>query len=140
VATFGHVAAALRKALSERSWKIGDLNAAVGKPRAYAGVYQYVSAKSAPGPAMRKKLSKVLAIPETALLRRHPNAASVAEVVPLRIEGPTPARIASGSPVLSFTVNEDGNARIRLDASMPYDKAVPLLRLLLDAGMIVAAA
>jgi hypothetical protein len=74
------------------------------------------------------------------LLRRHPNSASVAEAVPLRIEGSPPARIASGSPVLSFTVNEDGNARIRLDASMPYDKAVPLLRLLLDAGMIVAAA
>jgi hypothetical protein len=39
--------------------------------------------------------------------------------------------------VLQFAVQSDGNARIRLDCVLPFEKATPLLRTLLDAGLVV---
>ena len=40
------------------------------------------------------------------------------------------------TPVLQFTVSADGTARIKLDAAMSLAAASPLLRILLDAGIV----
>jgi len=136
VAMFGHIAVALREAMAARDWKPGDLNVQLGRPRAHAGVYHYLAGKGAPAPKVRAKLAKALNIPEAELMPR-----KVGEAVPVAaIEGPASApRAAPAVPVLQFAVSDDGTARIRLDVSLPTAQAVPLLRLLLDAGMIVGA-
>lgn len=139
VAQYGHVAAELRKALAERGWKPGDLNAAIGRDRASPAVYTYLNAKGAPAPKMRKVLSHTLNIPETALQRRHLNHVSVAEAAPMRIEGPGGApRLAAAPPVLTFAIDDTGGmATLKLHVYRPIEEVVPLLRILLDAGAIV---
>jgi hypothetical protein len=76
-------------------------------------------------------------------MRRRVNGPQVevaAEPV-LRIEGPLRTPQAGPTrPVLQFEVDGDGLARIRLDVSLPSADAVPLLRMLLDAGMIMERA
>jgi hypothetical protein len=39
--------------------------------------------------------------------------------------------------VLGFSVGTDGMARLRLDVTLPLDQAAPLLRVLLDAGVVL---
>jgi hypothetical protein len=140
IVRFGHIAAAMRKAMDAKRWTIGDLNQACGQQRGNTGVYAFLNSKAAPGAKVRARLSKVLGLPESALLAR--DGSRPVEAGPaLQIEGPraTPQR-APAPPVLQFLVDGDGMARIKLDVSLATDKAVPLLRLLLDAGMIVGGA
>jgi transcriptional regulator with XRE-family HTH domain len=143
VAMFGHVAAALRKAMAARDWKPADLNRAMGKPRGHTGIYNWINGKGAPTEKNRALVSKALGIPEAQLTRRHVDGppVEVAAEPALRIEGPhrTP-QAGPTRPVLQFEVDGEGMGRIRLDVSLPSAQAVPLLRLLLDAGMIIGGA
>jgi hypothetical protein len=124
-------------------WKPADLNRAIGRPRGAPHVYAYINAKGAPRADARKLIAKALGIPEAQLMRRRVNGPQVevaAEPV-LRIEGPLRTPQAGPTrPVLQFEVDGDGLARIRLDVSLPSADAVPLLRMLLDAGMIMERA
>jgi hypothetical protein len=139
VATYGHIAAALRDFLAQSGISIPELSVRLGLDRGSATPYKWLGGKGAPAPKLRAKLAKVIGIPEAALRAR-----KAGEAVPVsvpRIEGPHRAPQAGPTqPVLQFAVNDDGTARIRLDVSLPTAQAVPLLRLLLDAGMIVANA
>lgn len=60
--------------------------------------------------------------------------------MPAVIEAPgAPAAVASQRrvvEVLAFTANNAGEARIRLDVTLPMAAATPLLRMLLDAGLV----
>jgi transcriptional regulator with XRE-family HTH domain len=138
IAMYGHIAAALRAAMEARGMSPADLNQAMGKERSYAGAYHWFGSKGAPGPDARAKLSKLLGIPIQQLMRRDPGGLPVEAGPVLQIEGPraTPQK-GSAPPVLQFLVDGDGMSRIKLDVSLPTAQAVPLLRLLLDAGMIV---
>lgn len=140
VAMFGHIAAAVRKAMAARDWKPANVNQAIGKARSDTGIYNYMNGKGAPTGQNRARISKALGIPEAQLTARRVNGPQVeveAEPV-LRIEGPhrTP-QAGPTRPVLQFEVDGEGLARIRLDVSLPSTDAVPLLRMLLDAGMIM---
>jgi hypothetical protein len=141
VAQFGHIAAAIRKAMDAKGWSVGDLNHAIGRPRGFTGAYSYVNAKGAPIEKNRALISKALGIPEAQLTRRDPDGPPVEAEPVLRIEGPhrTP-QAGPTRPVLQFEVDGEGMGRIRLDVSLPSAQAVPLLRLLLDAGMIIGGA
>jgi transcriptional regulator with XRE-family HTH domain len=140
VAMFGHVAAAIRQAMAAKGWKPADLNRAIGRPRAHAGVYSYIAGKGSPVPKTRALIAKALGIPEAALIMRRVDGPQVeVEAAPvLRIEGPH--RTPQAGPtrhVLQFEVDGEGLARIRLDVSLPSADAVPLLRMLLDAGLVL---
>ena len=138
VAMFGHIAARLRGFMVERKWKAADLNQAIGRDRGNAGVFQWINGKGGPGPQMRAKLSKLTGIPETDLMIRRPGEAVTVERLPA-VADRTP-RVATaralGGDVLGFNVGADGTARLRLDVTLPLATATPLLRMLLDAGIV----
>ena len=139
VAQYGHIAALLRAELDRRKWTAGDLNKALGKPPGYSAAYQWLNAKGAPSPQFAKKMGKALDIPWQKLLRNADGApppgtdlVRVAE----RAQGQmAPVRAAE---VLHFSVLSDGTTRLRMDMVASVDRGVALLRLLLDAGMVVA--
>ena len=140
IAMYGHVAARLREVCKARDWRPADLNAAVGRDRGHASAYQWLGGKAAPGPKMRAKVSKATGIAEADLMvmrkRRAPPPPSQA----VALVEPPPARIvAKVGDVLSFVVSSTGEARIRLDVSLPVEAATPLLRMLLDAGLVFNA-
>ena len=149
IAMYGHIAVALRAALAAKDWTLAELNQAIGRDRAHAGVYQYLAAKSAPRPEIRIKIAEVLGLPEAVLMRRKPGEAapkaapmaSALLALPQRLAAPRPRpgpATTADAPVLQFTANADGTTRLTVDVTLAAERAVPLLRILLDAGMIVA--
>lgn len=141
IAMFGHITARLRGFMAERKWQVADLNQALGRDRANTGVYNYLNCKGAPAPETRVKLAKLTGIPEADLMMRpRPGDGAASERLPV-VEDRTPAaRVAParalGGDVLGFNVAADGTARLRLDVTLPLATATPLLRMLLDAGIV----
>ena len=137
VAMFGHIAVALRKAMEAKGWSIGDLNQALGRDRAFAGTYAWVGGRGAPSPENAQKVSKLLGIPMTELTKRDADAApKVTLIEPGRSLVTRVSPATTIRDVLSFKVNTGGEARLQLDATLPVEKAMPLLRMLLDAGIV----
>lgn len=133
IAQNGHIAATIRAVMKQRGWKMPDLNEALGKPRGDAGIFKWVHATGAPSPRGRALLSKALGIPETELMPRMPGAPSQAVAASSAPAKLAPVRVGD---VLSFAVSADGAARIKLDVVLPLATATPLLRMLLDAGIV----
>ncbi len=131
---YGHIAARLRAFLAERSWAVGDLNVAMGIKRTNTAAYGWVNCRGRPGPKIVAKLSKIIGCSESELLPRDGKEPPPSQAVALLPAKPLPPRPLD---VLQFAVQSDGNARIRLDCVLPFDKATPLLRTLLDAGLVV---
>jgi transcriptional regulator with XRE-family HTH domain len=131
VMIYGHVASALRSFLDSKGWNISQLNEAMGRKGSYSVAYQWLNCKQAPGPVTAKKLSKVTGIPWEQLLKRSPGETPTAVVAPKVVSVQSKA-----TEVLSFRVTNDGNARIMIDVTMPMATATPLLRMLLDAGLV----
>jgi hypothetical protein len=129
IAMFGHIA----RALQAKGWKAADLNEAMGFKREYSACYQWINGKSAPGPMHRKKLAKVTGIPESELTRREPGKALVAMPA---LQAMPVTRVKLTSEVLSFAIDSNGNARIKLDVTMPMHLANPFVRMLLDANLV----
>jgi hypothetical protein len=139
IAQFGHIAALLRKALAQKEWNIPDLSRALGLPRDSATPYKWLNAMGAPAPKYRAKLAKLIGVPEGDLLRREPGSPVTTASVPL-LAGPIakPGGAARTVDPLLFRVTSDGMAQIKLDVTLPMAEATPLLRMLLDAGMVFA--
>jgi hypothetical protein len=133
IAVYGHVAATLRAALKEKGMVPGDLNEAIGKERGYSAAHVWLAGKGAPGPDNAKKRAKLFGVTAADLMRRKTPAAPLREVV--RVAGAPPVPRPAGD-VLSFSVDRAGIARIRVDATLTLEKAKPLLRMLLDAGVV----
>jgi hypothetical protein len=130
ITKFGHIAIALRKYLTKHSMKKVDLARAIDGFSS-AQVYNVVNGKHAPGPKLREKLSKATGIPESELMA---NETTAVAVIP---KGPVGKMLdqLQRTDVLSFTVNGNGEARIKLDVTLPIETAKPLFRLLLDTGV-----
>jgi len=124
---YGGVATALREWCERNNKTAKDINLIIGKDMGYSAGYIWLNGKGAPGPKTIKLLSKGTGIPEAQLMRR--NTMNEVETIP--------AKINSNPPVFSFTVNDNGEARIKLDVTLPIQQAVPLFRMILDAGVIV---
>ena len=139
LARYGHIAAGLRAFLKARKWAIGDLNQAMGNERGHTGVYIWLNARGAPMKENRQKLAEVTGIPEIELMARSVKTTAKPPAVIERA-----VAIASAptkrQEVLSFSVDDEGRARIRLDVAMPVEDATPLLRMLLDAGLVMGRA
>ena len=136
IAMFGHIA----RALQAKGWKPTDLNQAMGFDRSYSSAYQWINGKSAPGNKHRAKLSQVTGIPERDLTsRKLKGSAVVALPLPSLPVTTTAVAMTKPSEVLGFSVANDGNARIKLDVTLPMNLATPLLRMLLDAGLVIGS-
>lgn len=140
VAMYGHIAARLRATMKQHKLKtVADFNEKLGLDRAAPHVYHWLAAKGAPSPQNRKNISAALGIPESDLIPRkpgmpsqHPIDAQTSAAIGEILKAPPRA-----TDVLTFTLTDQGQARIKLDLVLPFDQGVPLLRILLDAGMIV---
>lgn len=131
VAMYGHIAARLRAFLAEKRWSPGDLNEAMGIKRSNTQVYGWINCRGTPGPVGAQRLAKAMGIRPGELMEKPSGEAGALTVLPAKPLPPRPL------DVLQFAVQSDGNARIRLDCVLPFDKATPLLRTLLDAGLVV---
>jgi hypothetical protein len=102
--------------------------------RSNTTLYAHLACRAAPGPELRAKMAKTFGIPETELMKRD----LVTSQSPVTVSEPRQhiMKPMSPLPVLSFTVSADGTARIKLDAAMSLAAASPLLRILLDAGIV----
>ena len=132
IARFGHIAALFRKHMEEHNQTYSDFAREIGyKPEKLTQIYKWSGSKAAPSPAWRVKLSKVLGVPPDFLAARDPS-----DPTPPVHSGQVSRPRQSDGPVLQFAASSDGEARIRLDVTMPVAQAMPLLRILLDAGIL----
>lgn len=138
VAKHGHIAAAIRKWLADHDARYPDLARELGwkNIRHLSQIYKWGGAKQAPGPMFRGKLAKVLGVEEDYLLPRKDGETRLPPVPNIPTAHPT-YRKPDGGPVLQFAVAADGEARIRFDITLPIAQAMPLLRVLLDAGLLI---
>lgn len=138
IAAFGHIAAQLRAFMEERRLKPGDMNEQLGVKRTNTAIYAWLAGRAAPGPKPRAKLAKILGVKSTQLLERAPGAEPVEIERPI-VPPPAPRPAVQRQPdPLQFNVQSDGDARLRLDITLPYERCVPILRMLLDAGLVIS--
>jgi hypothetical protein len=142
---YGHIAAAIREAMPKANMKRPvDLAKALGKPGHGGLVSNWLMAKGAPGDTYRTKVSKLLHIQQKDL---RPRKLLDGKSAPAEIEEGEPQSFAlvkrgvfgKQVPVLSFQATADGQARIQVDVTMAVDRAMPLFRMLLDAGLVLGA-
>lgn len=141
IAMYGHTAAVLRKAMAAKGIpNCRTLNKLLRRSVNYTPTYVWLAAKGAPGPVMAKQVGKILGIPWESLLRRKMTKDAATETAPQPlIAGPMPVASAKlrAAEVLSFTADENGEVRIRLDVRLPMAQAMPLFRVLMDAGVLL---
>jgi hypothetical protein len=135
VARNGAVAAVLRAEMERRKWKPGDFNKVIGKPAGHTAIYQWLAAKGAPGPTLAAKVAKVLGLSVAQLTPGGGEGRQVV-VAPREAGEVVVAPQRRAAEVLAFHVLDDGQARIRLDVTLPLELAKPLLRMVLDAGVV----
>ena len=136
VARFGHIAARLRAYLKMREMSVADLCEELGLDRDNSRPYPWIAGKGAPNDGIRAKLAKVTGIPEADLMRRGSGDPPPSQAVALAPAAPRPITTRVGD-ILSFAVTATGEARIKLDIVLPLANATPLLRMLLDAGVVL---
>jgi transcriptional regulator with XRE-family HTH domain len=138
VARYGHIATLMRSEMAKRGWRMADLAERLGLERRATVPYPWMRGYGAPGPMLRPKLTKLLGVPESALTARE-----VGDQLPAVIEAGAgvlapqarPQGARGGDPLL-FRVLASGEAQIKLDLTLPLPQATPLLRMLLDAGIV----
>ena len=137
MAQFGHFAAILRNFMNERGWNAPQFMKEIGAPDGAAQIYKWIAAKGAPGPKYRNKVAKLLGVPVSEIRKQSlmaPNRPTM-EIVD---QPPSLSKRNHTRDVLTFTVGDDGQTRIKFDVTVPYENGVPLLRVLLDAGFLVS--
>lgn len=122
----GAVAAVLREQMGRLGLNQPQVAEAIGSHA--SSVSSWFRAKAIVPGKFRAPLAKLLGVPE-ASLNPADDALAATPTAPV-------ASKRGAVDLLSFVISEPGQARLRLDATLPIDKAVPLLRMLLDAGIV----
>jgi hypothetical protein len=129
---YGHIAAALRSFMEKKGWGPADLNHAMGKDRSYSAGYQLVNGKTGAGSKLLPKLMKITGLSaEQLTMRKIKTMSKSTAIVTYK-----PSKTSRLNDVLVFSVTSDGKARIKVDIELPLESATPLLRMLLDAGLV----
>lgn len=127
----GRLGNLIQTELVNRKWVVGDLSEALGLPRKSTTPYGWLAGRGVPTSAIRPKLAELLGVPENKLLQRKANGKAPAHVTAPVEPSPFPP------VVLSFEVNTAGTATIKLEATLSVEEALPLLRTLIGAGVLV---
>lgn len=131
VLRYGHIAATIRQGMAKRGWSASELSRQIGA-NSTSIAHPWINGRGAPGPEYRQKLMKLLDVDADALTAKElPEGTDV----PAPITRGVGARPQSRNRVLNFTLNADGTAQISLDLQTNKQKALEILRLLLDAGI-----
>lgn len=141
LAQYGHFAALLRKYLNDNNLTAPQFMQQIGAPDGAAQIYKWIGAKGAPGAKYRAAVAKLLGVPENDVKKRSlqaPNLPAKMEIIdePVRLS----TQRSHTRDVLLFSVGDDGQTRIKMDVTLPHDQGVPLLRVLLDAGILISGA
>jgi hypothetical protein len=144
IAQLGHVAKLIRDELERRKWKVSDLHRAIGEDVKSTRAYAWINCRSMITDKFRPRVAKALGLNQEDLMPRAlsqeviPAPVSDAKLRAVQMAQGAPARaLAVAGDVLAFNVNSEGNARLRLDVTLPLVTAAPLLRMLLDAGIVM---
>jgi hypothetical protein len=147
IASLGHVAALLRRELEKREWSVADFHRAIGEDVKSTRAYAWMNCRSRITDQYRPKIAKALGVKESDLMPRELTQAvitapvSEAKLRAVQVASSMPARtLAPSGDVLAFNVNADGNARLRLDVTLPLEQGSKVLRLLLDHISLSATA
>jgi hypothetical protein len=133
VIVFGEIATSLREWCKTNDKSAKDINKIIGKGASYSAGFQWLNGKGAPSKYNRILLAKATGIPEEKLTKRKSFDQVTIE------KPPTTKFVSKTSDILSFTVTDTGEARIKLDVTLPMQSAVPLFRLILDAGVVMGS-
>lgn len=135
IAKWGHIAAIVRAALEAKRMSVREFNLAAGFSPNNTEIYQIRACKSGVSVRMARIIHKVLDIPVKDLEARAP------------VKMPIPSRALTLSPrpytkshsdVLGFSIDEGGKARLKLDFTASPEVVVPILRMLLDLGLVIS--
>ena len=127
-----HIAALIKSTMTERNWKMADLNKALGFDERSTSAYSWLNGHL-PRAENKIKLAQALNIP----MEEFEPKSSQALIVTTKKPPTITKRIVqpqSTSP-LTFTVSLDGKARIQLDIELPLEEATELLQALMVYGL-----
>lgn len=132
IAKYGHTAALIRKYMEERNMRGPAFAEALGMDvKHLAQLYKWMGAKAGPGPMYRKKVAKLLGVPvETIRIRNGSDATDLPSVI--RKQN---GKVAGD--VLQFSINSEGQVRLRFDATLPASKGIPLLKIVLATAELM---
>lgn len=133
IAKWGHIAGVVRAALEAKHMTVSQFNEAAGLARHNSEIYQIRACKSGASPRMARLIHKILGVPVADLAPRAPSK------MPTRALtlAPRPYH-RSATDVLGFSIDEAGKARLKLDFTATPDVVVPILRMLLDLGLVIS--
>lgn len=133
---YGHIAALVREALEAKGLSPADFNHEAGFARDSTFIYQVRSGKQPPSPRMVEALHKVLGINRSDLRPRTTTRMPKSIGRPPALINPeTGGKIHD---ILGFSIDNAGNGRLKLDLIASIDTVVPLLRMLLDMGLVIS--
>jgi transcriptional regulator with XRE-family HTH domain len=127
-----HIAALIKTTMTERNWKMTDLNKAIGFDADSTSAYSWLNG-GMPSAKNKVKLAQALNIP---IEEFYPKS-SQALIVTTKKSPTITKRIVQPQATnpLTFTVSLDGNARILLDIKLPLEEATELLQALMVYGL-----
>lgn len=137
LALYGETATVIRQAMERKGMKVTALNAALGYKPSNPTAYYWLNAKSAPGPATRTRLAKILNVDPSSLIPKdEPQMPS-----PPTTLSETASQPVNGTPVLtsqaiSLSISSDGTAELKFNLTLPAKEALRLLVTLTDEGLI----
>lgn len=153
IARFGHIAILLRRYLTETGMKPADFHEHVLKlDRNATAMYPWLKGVAKPGAHHAHIIGKTLGVPWSFFKPRELDDPAVAQPETLKVPSswkPTPSqnvmvlspprlgRPAAGD-VLSFAIDRTGSVRLKLDVALPLERGSALLRMLLDAGIVLS--
>jgi hypothetical protein len=142
LARYGHVAAAISGAMQAKGLTAASLGRLINPTSTNPAAipHPWINGKGAPSRNARAKVAKVLGLAADAITPLPPDATPAeAAAVHAGVPALAMAAVKARTPdVLTFTVEAGGMARLRLDVTLPVAAAVPLLRMILDAGLVLS--
>lgn len=132
IAKHGHVAEVIRREMLARGMTLNQIGKALGTTG--TAVSHWIRCQNGPGEAMRQRLAKFLDMRPDDF-----KAKAVSEIVAGNSQAKLPGQAIQPikrQDILSFTIDSEGMARLKLDVVLPIEHGVPLFRVLLDTGIV----
>jgi hypothetical protein len=155
-----HIAALVRSYIEREKITVQQLAVRLGRDKLWTGIYPWLGARSAPLGENREKLAKLMGVDEKVLLpkgglNRHflaqdaraakgdgPPFVERLEQQLIEVQPPAampranPSVLPTGKDVLTYGVDSEGQATVRLAVRGPHNRMAAVFRMLLDAGLV----
>jgi len=129
---FPVLAATLRGYMMREGITARDLNDRLGVRRVNSSTHGWIAGTQKPQTKTLAKIAKLTGVPVTQLIGEEPRGVADVPVVAAGVVAVAPVH-----DMLLVAFRSDGTARIRMDVTLDHTRAMPLLRTLMDAGLVV---